>query len=798
MSDDDESQARGATDPEAAAAPAGSEGDDDLFAGTLIDDAEAAAPTVATSDPAASAAPDPEETVEAAAARPPDPADDRERSKYRHDLRTPFNMIIGYSEMLLEDAEDQEDDFLLGKLEQLLGDGRSLLALLNKLVSPASAGANQALVSREFLPSLARLVNQVERLRGECSRAERDDVLADVDRILKSVRDLDELVAAGYLDRAMGVGEAPAAAPEPSPAPTADAAAPDASDDADSDADDAAADDDDPFADTFVEDGDAGDGSGEGDAYLDLDLGDEPESAPQAPIEVPEEDDEDKPNSSIQRSTAAQYRHDLRTPFNLIIGYSEMLIEDAEVEGDEFLLSHLHRILGDSQSLLALVDEILDPSSRGPSQERLNRDLLFPLSHLLSHVERLREQCEQGERDDVLPDIDRILKAVRRLDQLVATGTINKAAGAARTDPEYAAARTGTGAAAARSGPGAVKTPQLKKRSVVREKAETGKILVVDDNESNRNMLSRRLERQGHTTRLAENGIKALEKLRKEDFDLVLLDVMMPEMDGYEVLERLHNDDKLRGLPVIMISALDQLDTVVRCIELGAEDYLPKPFNPVVLRARIGACLEKKRLRDRERAYIKKLRIEQERSDQLLLNILPRPIANRLKEGQRQIADYFPDVTVLFCDLVGFTQISERLPPAELVAMLNKIFSMFDLLAEKHGLEKIKTIGDEYMIAGGLPMPRKDHAEAVAEMALDMLAVMDRFNAKHNTNVRIRVGLNCGPVTAGVIGTKKFAYDLWGDTVNLASRMESHGIANAIQVTEETYRRLRHRYAFQR
>ena len=398
----------------------------------------------------------------------------------------------------------------------------------------------------------------------------------------------------------------------------------------------------------------------------------------------------------------------------------------------------------------------------------------------------------------MLPDIDRILKAVRRLDQLVATGTINKAAGAARTDPEYAAARTGTGAAAARSGPGAVKTPQLKKRSVVREKAETGKILVVDDNESNRNMLSRRLERQGHTTRLAENGIKALEKLRKEDFDLVLLDVMMPEMDGYEVLERLHNDDKLRGLPVIMISALDQLDTVVRCIELGAEDYLPKPFNPVVLRARIGACLEKKRLRDRERAYIKKLRIEQERSDQLLLNILPRPIANRLKEGQRQIADYFPDVTVLFCDLVGFTQISERLPPAELVAMLNKIFSMFDLLAEKHGLEKIKTIGDEYMIAGGLPMPRKDHAEAVAEMALDMLAVMDRFNAKHNTNVRIRVGLNCGPVTAGVIGTKKFAYDLWGDTVNLASRMESHGIANAIQVTEETYRRLRHRYAFQR
>ena len=564
-------------------------------------------------------------------------------------------------------------------------------------------------------------------------------------------------------------------------------------------------DDDDLFADTLIHDGDEVEVPAtelSEDEYLDeafaeglLDDGDESsapatEPAPE-PIAPPQPMTEEE--SSMQRSTAAQYRHDLRTPFNLIIGYSEMLIEDAEEDGDEFLLSHLNRTLTDAQSLLNLVDEILDPSSRGPSQERLNRDLLFPLSHLLSHVERLREQCEQGERDDVLPDIERILKAVRRLDQLVAMGTINKAAGAARTDPEYTAARSDTSDAAAK-----VKTPQLKKRTVLAGKTETGKILVVDDNESNRNMLSRRLERQGHTTRLAENGIRALEKLRQEDFDLVLLDVMMPEMDGYEVLERLHNDDKLRGLPVIMISALDQLDTVVRCIELGAEDYLPKPFNPVVLRARIGACLEKKRLRDRERAYIKKLRIEQERSDQLLLNILPRPIANRLKEGQRQIADYFPDVTVLFCDLVGFTQISERLPPAELVAMLNKIFSMFDLLVEKHGLEKIKTIGDEYMIAGGLPMPRKDHAEAVAEMALDMLAVMDRFNAKHNTNVRIRVGLNCGPVTAGVIGTKKFAYDLWGDTVNLASRMESHGIANAIQVTEETYRRLRHRFAFQR
>ncbi len=528
---------------------------------------------------------------------------------------------------------------------------------------------------------------------------------------------------------------------------------------------------------------------GAGTVDVDVDVDDEPprvlslvNSEASAVIDLPLSE-ADAPKVPAKRTTGAQLRHDLRTPFNQIIGYSEMLIEDAEASNNEFVVNNIGQVLTDAQQLLALIDEILDPHAQRPSQERLNRDLLFPLSHLLSHVERLVHTSHQRGDEEITGDIERILEAVRRLDEIVSSGAVSRVIMAVRPTP-------GEAAVAVREAAGAPRRPVTH--------VDTGKLLVVDDNESNRNMLSRRLLRQGHTVKLAENGKRALEMLREEDFDLVLLDVMMPEMDGYQVLEHLHADDKLRGLPVIMISALDQLDTVVKSIELGAEDYLPKPFNPVVLRARIGACLEKKRLRDRERAYIKKLRSEQERSEQLLLNILPRPIAERLKEGQRTIADVFPDVTVLFADLVGFTRMSEQLPPAELVAMLNKIFSMFDQLAEKHGLEKIKTIGDEYMAASGLPMPRPDHAEAMAEMALDMLAVIERFNAKRNRGVRIRIGMNCGPVTAGIIGTKKFAYDLWGDTVNIASRMESHGIANAIQVTEATYKRLRHKYAFQR
>ena len=195
------------------------------------------------------------------------------------------------------------------------------------------------------------------------------------------------------------------------------------------------------------------------------------------------------------------------------------------------------------------------------------------------------------------------------------------------------------------------------------------------------------------------------------------------------------------------------------------------------------------------------LRTEQEKSERLLLNILPEPIAEQLKDfqdGQNFIADRFSDVTILFADIVNFTQLSQKISPTELVNLLNKIFSIFDRLSEQHGLEKIKTIGDAYMVASGLPIPREDHAEAVAEMALDMQQEIARFNDQNNTNLNIRIGINTGSVIAGVIGQKKFIYDLWGDAVNTASRMESHGIVGMIQVTESTYDLLQNNYHFKK
>lgn len=188
---------------------------------------------------------------------------------------------------------------------------------------------------------------------------------------------------------------------------------------------------------------------------------------------------------------------------------------------------------------------------------------------------------------------------------------------------------------------------------------------------------------------------------------------------------------------------------------------------------------------------------EQEKSDRLLLNILPESIATKLKDGQNTIADAFAEVTILFADIVGFTVLSSQISPEELLIFLNEIFSAFDSLTEKYGLEKIKTIGDAYMVVGGLPNPSTNHAECIAEMALDMQEELVKFNAKHHAAINIRIGINTGPAIAGVIGTKKFIYDLWGDAVNTAARMESHGLPGTIQVTKSTYNILRNKYLFE-
>ncbi len=246
-----------------------------------------------------------------------------------------------------------------------------------------------------------------------------------------------------------------------------------------------------------------------------------------------------------------------------------------------------------------------------------------------------------------------------------------------------------------------------------------------------------------------------------------------------------------------MLTALDEVDSTVRCIEAGAEDYVPKPFNPVILHARINASLEKKRLRDQEQAYLTELQAERAKSDLLLLNVLPKAVADRLKQGERTIVDSFRDATVVFADIVGFTSFSANMAPSRTVQLLNDLFSGFDRLVETYELEKVKTIGDSYMAVGGVPIPLPTHAERCARMTLDMIEVLHHFNRRNSVSLDIRIGINSGPVVAGIIGTRKFAYDLWGDTVNVASRMESQALPGMIQVSANTHALIADQFIFE-
>src|SRR5512132_3483014 len=270
----------------------------------------------------------------------------------------------------------------------------------------------------------------------------------------------------------------------------------------------------------------------------------------------------------------------------------------------------------------------------------------------------------------------------------------------------------------------------------------------------------------------------------------------MPDLNGDEVLKLIKSDLDKRDIPVIMISADTDAEKVSQCIELGADDYLPKPFNPTILRARSGAALRRHSLRALENEYLGKIENEKRHSEKLLRNVLPAEIVTRLRNGESNIADHFQDATVIFADVVGFGKITARMKAFEVVACLNQLFSEFDKLAEDAGIEKIKTIGDNYMAVSGVPTPRSNHARMAAKFALDMVAATGRLRARLPASFPIRVGLHSGPVMAGVIGTHKFAYDVWGDTVNIAARMEAASEPNRVLASAASVKALGGEYLF--
>ena len=292
-----------------------------------------------------------------------------------------------------------------------------------------------------------------------------------------------------------------------------------------------------------------------------------------------------------------------------------------------------------------------------------------------------------------------------------------------------------------------------------------GTILIADDNRVNRLLLARGLEHDGHTVVFAEDGREALGLLRKQRFDLLLLDVLMPELDGYEVLAELKEDPHLRDIPVIVTSALDEIDSVVRCLEMGAEDYLTKPVNPVLLTARINASLEKKRLRDQQRELISKFATKE--------------VAEDLLTSGFSLGGQYVDASALFCDIRSFTTIAEAREPAETIELLNDYYTlMMDAINGEGGIVN-QMVGDGLMAIFGAPVPREDHRQAAVLAARQMVELIRLFNAEQaardKVQIEIGVGIASGRVVAGYTGTHNRAtYTCVGDTVNVAARLEAH------------------------
>lgn len=424
------------------------------------------------------------------------------------------------------------------------------------------------------------------------------------------------------------------------------------------------------------------------------------------------------------RARSSRARHDMLNKLNPVINYSEMWLEEAADEGLERFIPELELLRNMGRQCYGLLDAIIDLPASQMPQSDLSRSA-WP----------------QSAAPDSSPELARIEALVQRV------------------TAQHAAQRS-----------------------------ETGRLLIVDDNEINRDILRRLLESQGHQVADAADGERALELVARRSFDLVLLDVVMPRMDGFEVLMRLKADSRLREIPVIMISALNEINYVASCIKLGAEDYLNRPYNVVFLQARIGACLEKKRLREREIEHLEQIETERRRADELLHVILPREIVTELKTTNAVAPRRYDSVAVLFADIVDFTPYCDRHAPEDVVQHLQQLVETWEERCLAHDIQKIKTIGDAFMAASGLLTSVENPTLNCIRFGLEMIAATQALSTGWN----LRVGIHFGQVVAGVLGRRQYLFDLFGDTVNTAARMESHGVKGGIVLSGTAWSQVEH------
>jgi CheY-like chemotaxis protein len=313
---------------------------------------------------------------------------------------------------------------------------------------------------------------------------------------------------------------------------------------------------------------------------------------------------------------------------------------------------------------------------------------------------------------------------------------------------------------------------------------ENAKILVADDSEDNRLILERRLKQDGYKNIvMADGGQSALESMQKTDFDLILLDYMMPDVSGLDVLKKIKGDPNLRHIPIIMVTALDEIEKVADCILSGADDFITKPFNATLLKARVSASLEKKRLRDIEADYLRRVEAEKKKSQKFLKTVLPSAVASELQSSGFIRSRRYDDVAILICDLVGFTSFCENNNPEEVISALQELVEKFEVVFEQFGLEKIKTVGDAIVAVAGLSYGNADPVQSCVDCGKVMREISNGFRQPFG----LHVGVHMGSLVAGTVGNKTLQFDILGKSVNIAFDICDMSESNQVLISSDAW-----------
>ena len=495
-------------------------------------------------------------------------------------------------------------------------------------------------------------------------------------------------------------------------------------------------------------------------------------------------------NDRTKSAYLAKARHNLKNPINAILGYSEMLIEDCEDEDFTVLITDLRKLRNAGKEILKAIDDNFAETNLavvGKSITDIARDteiaIRTPLNTIIGYSELIIEDNYNIELENFNSDIEKIIESGKRIEEELKL--IIQFKDHLEKGIKLKSFNDGEDFSMVEDVIDSIKPLESGDKELIK----TGVILAVDDNVNNTDILKKRLERLGNMVLTANNGKEGIDILSSnwQEIDLILLDIVMPEMNGFEVLRHVKGSKIFQSIPVIMISSMDDKDSIYRCIEMGANDYVTKPFDKEILNARISSSIERKQLRDKEKELIDEIKFERDKSEKLLLNILPKEIAKKLKNKEKNISKRHENITIIFTDLVNFTPQAKNLNADKVVKILNKLFKKFDDLTKRHGLEKIKTIGDSYFAAGGLTGNVQIAAKNTIELSKDMVKATRSLNDEtDHMDLQIRIGIHTGNVIAGIIGKNKFAYDLWGATVNFASRLESTCEPGKIQISEDT------------